>query len=184
MRIISRFRECGQRQTRTITEIGKFRRILLHLSEGVLQFRGQAAGPPPRHNPADGNPPQYPGLCRSSQRSNRHQRTRRILRLRRSTTINKRMMWRDTDNATPRPFADKQSQLHQFETVRENIAIGTRVLIGDSNHRTQDGSVWIRVWCPPAWYVIPNAATPLTSLKAAVKHAHLHCSVHQPAVQG
>ena len=44
---------------------------------GVLQLHDPAAGHPPQYNPADGNLPQYLGPCRSSQRSNRHQQTRK-----------------------------------------------------------------------------------------------------------
>ena len=89
-------------------------------------------------------------------------------------------MRRDTDNATPGTLPDQQTQFHEFEAVREDIAIGTCVLVRYSDYRTQDGSVWIRMRCHPSAARHIRYGDEITSLKAVARHARRRCNARQP----
>src|SRR5579864_5515046 len=82
----------------------------------------------------------------------------RKLRLRRFAAVDELVPRVDADDAAPGTHAEQRPDLHQLEAVREDVAVGARVLVRQRDHRAGRRLHRIGLGLPPAREVVADAS--------------------------
>ena len=71
--------------------------------------------------------------------------------------VDQRMARIDADHAAPGALADERADLHQLEAVREDVAVGAGVLVGERDQRAEGGVGRVGVGLFPPREVVADA---------------------------
>ena len=119
---------------------GKVARQRRCAAVGQLQRRrpapSRAAGRARRRRPAARCRPRCSGRCRGSRRPSRHRSNQNensgcVVSVPSTSSVARP----DADDAAPGARADQRADAHQLEAVREDVAVGAGVLVGQRHHR-------------------------------------------------
>ena len=95
----------------------------------------------------------------------------RKLGLRSLGSVDERVPRPDADDAAPGPCADEPADSHQLEPVREDVAVGTRVLVGERDHGPGRGLVGIGPGLAPSLQVVADPCGQLSRRAATLAAA-------------